>query len=341
MVSPKKKKHSGFYHTDPSPELGTPGPGPSHTPYSSNDWSAGAMRAAIALLPPGSAPADARGSRAAAAAAPVAYGNDGANGGRPPGAAMAIPPLATAAPRDGGGPYGHGTSAERPAAGCCPPASGGSLPRERPRTWRRGTGPEFGGGTGPALPLAAVPERPSRGTLPAAGAAPTCRGSSPPGALKSSLAGDAARSRGGIGGRRCPSRSKPRRGQHPPSETGADGRRLSRRRPRKHPPGEGSPRRAGLHGEGAAGGSGRRLPALPPRPERRLRRAPERGGREEGEGRGGGRAGGGQGKAGRPRRVPAAAIRPPPRCRRAEASPGRGGPPSAPGPPLPRQPRRH
>lgn len=321
------------------------------------------MRAESALLPPGPAPADARGSRAAAAAAPVAYGNDGANGGRPPGAAMTIPPLATAAPRDGRprrarprrllgsrrrrGPYGLGASAAPPPAGRCPPATGGSLPRERPRTWRRGTGPEFGGGTGPALPRAAAPKRLPRGTLPAAGAAPTCRGSSPPGALKSSLAGDAARSRGGVGGRRCPSRSPPRRGQHPPSEAGADGRRLSRRRPRKHPPGEGSPRRAGLHGEGAAGGSGRRLPALPPRPERRLRRAPEQGG-EGGEGRGGGRAGGGQGKAeaGRPRRVPTAAIRPPPRCRRAEASPGRGGPPgagppSASGPPLPRQPRRH
>lgn len=253
------------------------------------------MRAESALLPPGPAPADARGSRAAAAAAPVAYGNDGANGGRPPGAAMTIPPLATAAPRDGRprrarprrllgsrrrrGPYGLGASAAPPPAGRCPPATGGSLPRERPRTWRRGTGPEFGGGTGPALPRAAAPKRLPRGTLPAAGAAPTCRGSSPPGALKSSLAGDAARSRGGVGGRRCPSRSPPRRGQHPPSEAGADGRRLSRRRPRKHPPGEGSPRRAGLHGEGAAGGSGRRLPALPPRPERRLRRAPEQGGR--------------------------------------------------------------
>lgn len=230
------------------------------------------------------------------------------------------------------------------------------LPRERPRTWRRGTGPEFAGGTGPALPLATVPERPSRGTLPAAGAAPTCRGSSPPGASKSSLAGDAARSRGGVGGCRCPSRSPPRRGQHPPSEAGADGRRLSRRRPRKHPPGEGSPRRAGLHGEGAAGGGqGQREaapgpfspPGAPAETGAGARRGGEEGRRGKGRRKGRRRAGKGRAAAPRPRRRYPPAPRLPPRWgiarpRRAALRAGPAPAPSA-APPLThgRRPPRH
>lgn len=303
------------------------------------------MRAAIALLPPGPAPADARGSRAAAAAAPVAYGNDGANGGRPPGAAMAIPPLATAAPRDGGDP----TATERagPAEVRRPPARFGRFsPGSGPELDDAGPDPSSQAGPGPPSLL-----RPSRSGRPAGPSRP--RGPplpvgdpvrlvprshlSPatlPGA-EEGLAAAAAR----VGARRgAGSILRPRRGRTGAAYPGGGRGNI--------PPGRaprGGPGCMGRGRPGAARGSGRRLPALSPRPERRLRRAPERGGggRREGEGRGGGRAGGGQGKAGRPRRVPAAAIRPPPDCRRAEASPGRGGPPSAPGPPLPRQPRRH
>lgn len=97
-----------------------------------------------------------------------------------------------------------------------------------PRLRRRGTGsggdpPPRGSGSSPET--APVPPAASRTAcpLPPAGFPSTCRGSSPPGALKSSLPGDAARSRGGERGRCCRSRNPPRRGQHPPSGAGADG----------------------------------------------------------------------------------------------------------------------
>lgn len=107
---------------------------------------------------------------------------------------------------------------------------------------------------------------------------------------------------------------------------GRAARRLSRQRPQKHPPGEGSQRRAGLHGEGAAGGSGRRLPALPPCPERRLSRAPERGGAGEGPAAGRERQGSSAASPPAPPLPPRSGIARARRCRRPEpgrAEPGR------------------
>lgn len=279
------------------------------------------MRAAIALLPPGPAPADARGSRAAAAAAPVAYGNDGANGGRPPGAAMAIPPLATAAPRDGGDP----TATERagPAEVRRPPARFGRFsPGSGPELDDAGPDPSSQAGPGPPSLL-----RPSRSGRPAGPSRP--RGPplpvgdpvrlvprshlSPatlPGA-EEGLAAAAAR----VGARRgAGSILRPRRGRTGAAYPGGGRGNI--------PPGRaprGGPGCMGRGRPGAARGSGRRLPALSPRPERRLRRAPERGGgREEGR-RGKGRrkgrrrAGKGRAAAPRPRRRYPPAPRLPPR----------------------------
>lgn len=218
------------------------------------------------------------------------------------------------------GGTGRLPAAPRAGSGRPSPAAEARAPAASPRARRGAAAPS------PGRPRSLRP-RPHRSAH-----RPTCKGSSPPGALKSSLPGDAARSRGGGRGRCCPSRNPPRRGQHPPSGAGADGAPVIPAAAAETSPRGGLPAagRAAWGGgrPGAAGGGSQ--PFLPAR-SGRLSRAPERGRGGGGAGGGGGRAGGGQGKAGQQRRVPTAATRPPPCCRcrrrrRAEASPGRGGP---------------
>lgn len=164
------------------------------------------------------------------------------------------------------GGTGRLPAAPRAGSGRPSPAAEARAPAASPRARRGAAAPS------PGRPRSLRP-RPHRSAH-----RPTCKGSSPPGALKSSLPGDAARSRGGGRGRCCPSRNPPRRGQHPPSGAGADGAPVIPAAAAETSPRGGLPAagRAAWGGgrPGAAGGGSQ--PFLPAR-SGRLSRAPERG----------------------------------------------------------------
>lgn len=185
----------------------------------------------------------------AMAAAPAAPRSRGPAAAPVPCPAQPCRSALSAAPGAAGALRGRGCGGSRPRCrrrgSPCPRLPPGSSPS----TWRSGTGPSREAGAGPPSRSGRSPVRDPVRLVP--------RSHLSTAAVPGAEGGDAAAA-ARVGSRRgtgAGSILRPGRGR--------TGRRLSRQRPRIHPPGEGCRQRAGLHGEGWGGGGRGQREAAP------------------------------------------------------------------------------